>query len=72
MTKAEFLALYPTLANLNLPPRPPEQPVDKSIKKADLVNPTDPALAKRFGVPKRAVVWDDRGAMVKVDEEIPE
>ena len=73
MTPDEFKALYPTLANLDLPPRPPEQAVDKSIKKADLVNPTDPALVKRFGAPKRgAVIWDDQGRAVRVDEEIPE
>ena len=72
MTPDEFKALFPTLAGLPLPPRPPEQPVDRSIAKADKVNPTDPALVQRFGKPKQAVVWDDRGAMVKVDEETPE
>ena len=73
MTPDEFKALYPTLANLDLPPRPPEQAVDRSIKKADLVNPTDPALVQRFGKPRQgAVVWDDQCRMVKTEEEMPD
>ena len=52
--------------------RPPEVVVDRAIKKADLVNPTDPALVQRFGKPKQAVIWDDRGQPVRTEEEIPE
>lgn len=63
--------MYPKLAALPLPERPKDQPVDKSIAKADKV---DPALVQRFGAPKRgqAVIWDDANRPVRVDEEIPE
>ena len=73
MTDEEIAKLFPKLAGLPLPPRPPDQPVDKAIQKADVR--TDPALVKRFGTERAGrgpVIWDDQGQPVKLEEEIPE
>ena len=71
MTPGEFKALFPTLNALDLPSRPVDQVVDRAIHLADKV---DPALADRFGKVRKgqAVIWDDRGQILKEGEDADE
>lgn len=69
MTPEDIAKMFPRLAALDLPARPKDQPVDKSIQKAD--TRTDPKLTERFGKPRagQAIIWDDANRPVRVEEE---
>ena len=69
MDPSDFAAMFPRLAALDLPPRPKDQPVDKSIQKAD--TRTDPKLTERFGKPRagQAIIWDEANRPVRVEDE---